>query len=715
MVNRLQKSPVEVQNLYHETFSGHLERGEIVELNSEEKYDCTGNFITPVLVYKPESAKTKLRICWNLSLKNKYGKSINNAVLPGMNLIRNLLSHIMSIRKHKYLVMSDVQKAFLRIKYLNNYTKYFKLLYARNLDVEPKLYKIVSVLFGFTSSPFILNRTLRYHIEKVMVEEPTLTEFCINLHKSFYLDDLGASFRSIEEAKIFIHKANHILKMENFKLTQWVASEPTILVGLDKDLIKPLAKNEIISMRTGTSLEEAPQILGSANKLIEFGGEFNATENNTVGGLKCLGVSYSPVSGKFFFEKEKLEKISKLPVGSKRELLSTLPKIFDPAQILSPLILKGMQLFSTCCSKIPKIGWDEPLEDPLKSEVKNWQSGITVCSKIQIGRWIPFPKNRKKCYILTAGDGAKCALSARAFIFIEKSDLPKGAPFGNVYIDHKLVKRPNTRDNLFASFYVLSKTKIVNKNTKHWSTQKSELKGALLAAELTDYLSKLYEIDQNNCVCLLDSQSALYWIQTAPENLSVFHANVVTKIVKLNFKFRYINTSMNFADMLTTSFSTDNWITPYSEKEYTNFFNFWLGPEKFDKNIFNSYPELPSNMLSNDEYFSGIKKNAKVLLNINKSAKINTNLLGIQATLSGNGSFAERGSAISCTLLPRFFSIHKMCGVASLIFRFCGKISSKAPVMNGELNKLLKLSDHSQGNSLSSNKNELNFVLDVII
>ena len=100
--------------------------------------------------------------------KNENGKSIKQAVLPGSKSIKNLLSHIMRLIKGRYLVLSDVEKAFLRIKYLKEFGKYFKILYSENLNEAPKFYKITAVLFGLVSSPFILNRTLLYPIEKVM-------------------------------------------------------------------------------------------------------------------------------------------------------------------------------------------------------------------------------------------------------------------------------------------------------------------------------------------------------------------------------------------------------------------------------------------------------------------------------------------------------------------------------------------------------------------
>ena len=206
-----------------------------------------------------------------------------------------------------------------------------------------------------------------------------------------------------------------------------------------------------------------------------------------------MGISYSPKDDKFFFEKDKLQKISEAPIESKRQLLATIPRIFDPLHIVSPLILRGRLLFSECCSNDLNLGWDDPLNDTLLKGIKEWQEIIPLCGTVEINRWIPFPENRQNCFILTAGDGAERAFGARSMIYIPLEELPEGAPHGNVHVGGKLVCRPNTKSN-FASFYALSRMKIVGTNQKNWSTQKSELKAALLAAELTSYLSKTFEI-----------------------------------------------------------------------------------------------------------------------------------------------------------------------------------------------------------------------------
>ena len=136
-----------------------------------------------------------------------------------------------------------------------------------------------------------------------------------------------------------------------------------------------------------------------------------------------------------------------------------------------PLILRGRIIFSDCCSRIPKLDWDSKLEGKLKSDIEAWKKIIPLCDRLKVGRWIPLPKNKGNCFVVVAGDGGGSAFGSRAFILIPKAELPFGAPIGNVYINDTLVQRPGSDRNTIASFYVLSKIRVVSKSAKNWTSQ----------------------------------------------------------------------------------------------------------------------------------------------------------------------------------------------------------------------------------------------------
>ena len=293
---------------------------------------------------------------------------------------------------------------------------------------------------------------------------------------------------------------------------------------------------------------------------------------------------------------------------------------------------------------------------------------IPLCDRLKVGRWIPLPKNKGNCFVVVAGDGGGSAFGSRAFILIPKAELPFGAPTGNVYINDTLVQRPDSDKNTFASFYVLSKIRVVSKSAKNWTSQKSELKGGVLAAELASYVSELYDIDKKNCICLLDSQATLCWLETNIEKLNIFHANHVKKILSYNIRFGYIKTSENFSDLLTKHFEVSHWLNPKTDNEFSNFFNFWLGPKNFDLDQFKNYPRFPFVVNNTDSPFlSGLKKSSQVYAGISHKV-INTAISDL--TIKRTNDLPN--------VLDRFSSLDKCLGVIALVLRGAHRFLSKS-------------------------------------
>ena len=75
-------------------------------------------------------------------------------------------------------------------------------------------------------------------------------------------------------------------------------------------------------------------------------------------------------------------KLSEATIKTKRQLLATIPRIFDPVYIVSPLILRGRLLFSQCCANDLNLGWDDELPDTLLKGVKEWQEKRSKCSPL---------------------------------------------------------------------------------------------------------------------------------------------------------------------------------------------------------------------------------------------------------------------------------------------------------------------------------------------
>ena len=193
-----------------------------------------------------------------------------------------------------------------------------------------------------------------------------------------------------------------------------------------------------------------------------------------------------------------------------------------------------------------------------------------------------------------------------------------------------------------------------------------------------------------------------------PQNLNVFHANNVTKILTHKIKFRYLESENNFADVLTKKFSTNFWLQPKKEKELDVFFNFWLGPKCFSVQFLHNLLKFPQK-IDPSTYKYGTKKNAKVLVIIAKN--VQTSILQLVISRKHiNESYA------CCLLKNRYSNIIKFAGVLSLVVRFVAKICAK---LTNKMTNKIELS--CKGILLFNNilqysdKNERGFALKMLI
>ena len=83
---------------------------------------------------------------------------------------------------------------------------------------EVQVCRNIAVVFGVSSSPFILNAVLRHHIESLRNIDP---EFASKIIESFYVDDLVTGCETTEEAFCLYEKARNRPKVASFSLRKW--------------------------------------------------------------------------------------------------------------------------------------------------------------------------------------------------------------------------------------------------------------------------------------------------------------------------------------------------------------------------------------------------------------------------------------------------------------------------------------------------------------
>ena len=154
------------------------------------------------------SLSRRRRNYYDASAKDhKTGVLLNDCLYAGPALTPLIFDILLRFRAGKIALVGDIEKAFLKIDIHSQDRKYLRFLWITDIKAfEPQVvtYQFNRVVFGVTSSPFILNAVLRYHLQTYSKNAP---EFVKKMVNSFLVDDLVTSSDSIQDAYELYDKA----------------------------------------------------------------------------------------------------------------------------------------------------------------------------------------------------------------------------------------------------------------------------------------------------------------------------------------------------------------------------------------------------------------------------------------------------------------------------------------------------------------------------
>ena len=154
---------------------------------------------------REDKETTKIRAVFDASCKVNR-PSINGCLYSGPNLI------------------ADIKQAFLNITIDKEDRDYPRFLWydIRSDDERMVVYRFLRVVFGVTSSPFLLNGTIRHHLSKYLDCEREIVE---RVGEDLYVDDLVSGCDERDEGKVLYDKTKAIMLEARFDLRKWVTND----------------------------------------------------------------------------------------------------------------------------------------------------------------------------------------------------------------------------------------------------------------------------------------------------------------------------------------------------------------------------------------------------------------------------------------------------------------------------------------------------------
>lgn len=317
---------------YHDIFLQWKGDGIIEEAESE--IDKPVHYLPHRPVIKLSSVTTKIRPVFDGSCKMARCASLNDCLSTGPSLTQQIPPLLNRFRLGAKGVTADIKQAFLQISVYSYDRNVLRFLWWKDADCSSIIeYRHCRVVFGVTSSPFLLNATISHHLslEKFQDEEMAFT--MDKLKEGFYVDNLVTSVEDEEQFQVLQKQAREIMTSGGFDLRCWTSTP----AGSTKDPFQ-----SVLGLRWNSSDE-----------------------------LACV-----------------LPKVANDPnaISTKRGLLAIVNGVYDPIGFTCPAMLFPKLILQEAW-KI-KLSWDDPLPEELKVKVDSWVKHIGLVEQCCIPRRI---------------------------------------------------------------------------------------------------------------------------------------------------------------------------------------------------------------------------------------------------------------------------------------------------------------------------------------
>ncbi|CAK1578182.1 unnamed protein product [Parnassius mnemosyne] len=359
---KLNRSPV-LRQAYSEFMCEYENLGHM-ELYSG---DTPSKYVIPHhSILKPSSSTTPLRVVFDASAKTSTNVSLNDILLTGPNLYRDIGAIILNFRLFEYCLICDVCKMYRAIKLNQSDRCYQHILYRHSPNDAIDVYELKTVTYGLSCSPFLAIRTL---LQLANDEEERFPLAGKVVREGVYMDDILYSCSSLSQISRLQDELLEMFNSGGFILKRWASNSAKVLQRV------PLENRE----RPVTFMKD--------------GNKYS---------VKVLGLKWFPLTDCFYFTVDKTDKVT-----TKRSVLKLLASIYDPVGFISPCIFIAKEIMQDLWKL--GIGWDEQLPTDVTKRWLNYVDDLPRLTAIKIDRHMLLPE-QTECELV-----AFCDASSRGY------------------------------------------------------------------------------------------------------------------------------------------------------------------------------------------------------------------------------------------------------------------------------------------------------------
>lgn len=446
----------------------------------QDTNECFAYYISHHPVIKSSSSSTPVRVVLDASSPSDNGLSLNDLLFSGPKLQTDITRLLINFRLLPIALTADIKQMYRQINVIEDHWKWQRLFFRFSPLENIKTYEIKVVAFGVKSSPYLALRTVQELVEREKERYPLAANFALH---NLYMDDFICSVHTENEAyKLFLESVNLFLA-GGFDLTKWSTNSKCLL-------------------------DKIPQSKRLMEKV-----SFKADS-------KVLGIQWCSTLDVFGFSLS-------TPVGeaTKRNILSTVARCYDPLGLIAPFILFLKLLIKRLWSL--NLSWDE--EPPIEI--------INIWNKLKL-EWEMLKSLQILRYV---GTNLDCPTMIVGFADASQDG------YGAVVYVRTINSNGNVNISLLCAKSKVSPMKIT-------TIPRLELCAALLLSSLIKQILEVLaeRILVSKLIGFSDSSTVIQWL-LATELKEVFVANRIAQI-KGNtpeMSWRHVDGKENPADCLS--------------------------------------------------------------------------------------------------------------------------------------------------------------------
>ena len=478
---------------YSRKIEQYIEDGYARKLSADElAQETTREWYLPHFGVTNPNKPGKLRLVFDAAARSN-GTSLNDALMPGPDLLNPLTSVLFKFRQHRVAYAGDIRQMFhqVRIRAADQPAQRF-LWRGTDRQRKPDVFQMEAMTFGAVCSPASAQHVMRRNAEDFAERYPDAVRAVNDNH---YMDDYLDSSPSEKQAT---EKAHQIIEIHNaggFEIRSWTSNSRHVL-------------------------DQIPLELRSAKAL-----NFDSGTDHQVD--RALGLKWNPQEDVFSFalSQNLIQEEASTPKPTKRQALRMIMSVFDPLGFLACHTLAARVLLQDVWRT--GITWDEQLPEKLLERWRLWWDGLNDLSMLTVPRcYCLSMADRTSLELHVFGDASEKAFAAAAYLRVINKDFVKVC-------------------------FAAGKVRVAP--LKPISIPRLELQAALMASRLAETVRKEHELEISSTTLWTDSTTVLHWLRADARRFKPFVAHRIGEIDELSdlSQWRWVPTADNPADAAT--------------------------------------------------------------------------------------------------------------------------------------------------------------------